>query len=383
MKSISIPAPNRRLLFTPGPATTSETVKAALITEDMSPRDTKFVEVIKDLRTRISQIAANPNNYTTVLFSASGTGAVEAMLLAAARQPKKILIVNNGAYGHRMSQMAEAYQLSYEEFSADPLAPLPLNELDSYLAKNADQFAFIAVVHHETTTGLLNPLSELGDLAKRHQLELLVDAMSSFAALPIDMPRENIALLASSSNKNLQGMAGAAFVIAQRITLEKLAQYSTKSFYLDAIAEYYALEKSGQGRFTLPVQVLFSLRQALDEFEAESQQQRCSRYQNNWQQLNKGIANIGFDTLLTGDIAQSQLLLSIRYPQWPGFSFSAMSDDLKQYGIDVYPGKLPGAEYFRLCTIGDLYLEDIQSCLEHLENYCQPLREAASLEEAL
>lgn len=370
--------PPRRLLFTPGPATTSDSVKLALITEDMSPRDARFVKTLDALRQRITAIAGSPERYATVLLSSSGTGAVEAMLLAAARQPGKILIVDNGAYGQRMAEMARTYAIDHAVWTSAPTAALDLQALREYLAAQAQPFAYLAVVHHETTTGLLNDIQALGALAHEQGTGLLVDAMSSFAALPTDLDALHCDMLASSANKNLQGMAGAAFVIIRRALIDKLAAFPPRSFYLDILAEFKAVEASGQGRFTLPVQILAALDQALGEFEQETRALRLQRYQGHWRVLHERLAALGFSFLLEPGI-QSRLLLAVVEPQWPGFNFDELVARLKQSAIDIYPGKLPNVRYFRLCTVGDLTPADIQFTLARIEEYLDSLAVEAAL----
>lgn len=369
MNELTLPA--RRLLFTPGPATTTNSVKTALITEDMSPRDQRFMAVIQRLRSRITRICGDEQLYATALFSCSGTGAVEAMLLAAARQSKKILILNNGAYGQRMIDIANAYQLNFEVLTCAALHPVDTNKLSQFLAQRPGEFAYIAVVHHETTTGVMNNIAALGAIAEDFEAQLIVDAMSSFAAIDIPMQTMNIALLASSANKNLQGMAGAAFVVCDKAVVATLAQQPTKTFYLDLIAELQAQEATGQGRFTLPVQILFALDQALNEFEQETLSKRRQRYQHNWSLLHSALQSLGYQFLLAEE-DQGQLLLSVLEPDHPQFSFNELHLQLKQHSIDIYPGKLPGHKYFRLCTIGDLHPDDMHYFVRHLSQLTIP-----------
>ncbi len=360
--------PTRKLLFTPGPATTTDSVKRALITEDMSPRDQYFVEKMQQLRRRITQIAADPERYSTVLLSSSGTGAVEAMLLAAARKPGKFLIIDNGAYGYRMREIASVYGISHEVWMSSPTEALDYSGLAQFLAEKGNQFSHIAVVHHETTTGLLNNISEIAALAKPHGIRLLVDAMSSFAAIETDIQHWQCDILASSANKNLQGMAGVAFVIMSNDLLDELDRYPANNFYLDVVSEYKAVAKNGQGRFTLPVQLLEALDQALYEFESETRVTRLLRYSQNWETLCQRLSQLGYQFLLPKSI-QSQLLLSVLPPENSSFNFDEFSETLRRVGIVIYPGKLPGVNYFRLCTVGDLQPSDIQFTLTQMEKY--------------
>jgi len=367
MKTVNMP--ERNIMFTPGPATTTEAVKLALITKDMSPRDEEFIPLLAKLRRKVTELVAPHSTFSSVLLSCSGTAAVEAMLLAAARQSQKILIINNGAYGHRMVEIAQAYQINYQVYDSSPLVALNISDIEAYLSTNKNEFAYIAVVHHETTTGLLNNLNELKQICKPHGIKLLVDAMSSYAALPIDMVESAIDILACSSNKNIQGMPGVGMVVFKRDAIENLSNYPSKCYYLDIIAEYFAQENKHQGRFTLPVQCIFSLEKAFSEYEEEGgQAKRFQRYHKNYQLIVSGMEKLGFSFLLNST-CQSGLIASVLVPEHKNFKLSEFTDFLKQDLIDIYPGKLANTNYFRMCTIGDLYPEDIEYALNKIERY--------------
>ena len=366
METVNLP--KRRILFTPGPLTTSKGVKAGMLCEDQSPRDPRFMRLLRDVRTRLARVVGDPEHYHSVLLNASGTGAVEAMLLAAARPGKPLLIINNGAYGQRMCAIAEAYRLPYRELKLSPLQAIDLPLVEKAI-KAADQgLSALLVVHHETTTGLLNDIDALGQLCHRYHIPLAVDAMSSYGALEIDMQACYIKLLAASSNKNIQGMPGVGLVVLERTFATALSQYQSPCFYLDCIAEWLAQENSGQGRFTLPVQIIQSLALALEEFEAEGRAGRLSRYQHNWRLLSAALGKMGFAFLLPNHL-QSQLILSVLEPKDSRLSFRALSAYMSERGIDIYPGKLPGYHYFRLCTVGDLYEQDIHQFITELKAF--------------
>lgn len=363
----SVEFPNRRILFTPGPLTTSKAVKASLVCEDQSPRDSKFMTTLRAVRQRLANIVSSTTNYKSVLLSCSGTGAVESMLLAAARKQKPVLIINNGAYGQRMIDIASAYGIPYQEISSPPLEAIDITIIEQALQENQGNYSALAVVHHETTTGLLNDIRALGVICSKHNVPFIVDAMSSFAALDIDMAAMHIDMLATSSNKNLQGMPGVGVIVLEAEYAQKLAQYPTNSFYLDCLAELDAQENNGQGRFTLPVQIIQSMSKALDEFESEGRLNRLARYQNNWTVLKKELTKQGFQFLLAEHL-QSKLILSVLEPSAPELSFKAINQYMSNRGIDIYPGKLPGVKYFRLCTVGDLYESDMQRFIAELQS---------------
>jgi phosphonopyruvate decarboxylase len=367
-------AGERRILFTPGPAGTEDRVKRAMMIPDISPRTAEFQTVLVEISRAITAIAADSDSHDTVLLSGSGTAAVEAMLSSVGAAGRRILIIDNGAYGHRMAEIARAHQLNFETFVSNPCRPIDLDQLNAALGADGEPFARLAVVHHETTTGLLNDLTPLGELAGRHGARLLVDAMSSFAALPIDMKAMNIAFLAASANKNLQGMPGVSFVVCERVELQALADHRPSGYYLDLYAENAYFRAHGQTRFTAPVQTLYALREALSSFRAEGQANRCNRYQTCSRTLLDGLERLGFISLVHPD-HQAGLILSVVPPEGPAFDFQVMDAYFQSHGITIYQGKLEKVRYLRLATIGTIDMEDINYFLDLLEAYCAAVRE--------
>jgi 2-aminoethylphosphonate-pyruvate transaminase len=220
----------RNILLNPGPATTTDSVKLAQVVPDICPREKEFGDLMEWISKELTTIVANNKDYTTILFGGSGTAVVESMLTSAVPHNKKIVIVNNGAYGKRMCQIASRYDLDYIEFKSSQIEPIDLDKLEIILQD--DNISHLAIVHNETTTGLLNNLDDIGQIAKKYNIELLVDAMSSYSAIPIDMQKQNISYLVASSNKNIQGMAGVGFFISNKNSLEKLKYINPRTFYL-------------------------------------------------------------------------------------------------------------------------------------------------------
>lgn len=364
----------RPLLFTPGPAGTEDSVKQAQVFPDISPRTEPFKSLLADILVGLTRIAGQPGVQDTVLVGGSGTAAVEAMLVTAGANDQHLLIIDNGAYGRRMADIAASNGLRHTVFRDDPCKPLDRDRLEQTLKDSPRSVDYIAVVHHETTTGLLNQLEPLHALAQRHGARLLVDAMSSFAALPIDMCALDIAYLAASANKNLGGMAGASFVIARRDELLAARQHPPRSFYLNLAAEHEYFEKHGQTRFTAPVQTLAALNQALRNYQREGRENRLRRYRNNWRLLLEETAKLGFRPLVEPE-HQAGLMLSLEPPAGEAFRFEPLSAWFEQHGITIYPGKLPGINSLRLATIGTLGQDDIAIFLELLNQYCAATQE--------
>ena len=298
----------RNILLNPGPATTTDTVKNAQVVPDICPREEEFGQVMEFVSKELTNLVAHDDEYTTVLFGGSGTAAVEAMISSVVDKDI-LLIINNGAYGKRICEMAEIYDLNFIEFIGSPVNGIDFIKLEQiiseyntkktsiknklndykgivgrYNIKNEDDeikiISHIAVIHHETTTGILNDIHRVGGLCSKYNIDLLVDGMSSFAGIPIDMKSSNIKYLASSSNKCIQGMAGVSFVIAEKELLVNTKSIKPRNLYLNLYNQYEYFQKNYQMRFTPPVQVLYALKQAIIETKAETIERRYERYVN-------------------------------------------------------------------------------------------------------
>ncbi len=257
----------RNILLNPGPATTSDTVKLAQIVPDICPREKEFGSIMEFISRELTEFVGSNEKYTTILFGGSGTAAVEA-ILSSVVDNKTILIINNGAYGKRMCEIAEIYNLNYIEFKSSPIETINLKELEEVIKKNNEEskinncgaISHLAVVHHETTTGILNDIELLGEICKKYSIEMIVDAMSSFAGIPIDMDKMNIKYLASSSNKCIQGMAGISFVVADKKALNNTQNIKPRNLYLNIYKQYSYFKDNYQMRFTPPVQILYAFK---------------------------------------------------------------------------------------------------------------------------
>lgn len=356
---------SQNILLNPGPATTTPAVKVAQIVEDICPREKEFGDLMVYVSTELTQIVASPKKYTTVLFGGSGTAVVEAVLSSVVPYDKTVLIVNNGAYGKRMCQIADVYGLNYIEFISSPIKPVNLKKLDKVMKKNPN-ISHLAVIHNETTTGLLNNLDDFGALSRKYDVELIVDAMSSYAALPIAMKKQNIAYLCASSNKNIQGMAGVGFVIAKTKKLDTLRSIAPRNVYLDLFGQYENFKKSHQMRFTPPVQTLYALKQAIKEAKEEGIKNRYKRYAKSWQTLTEGLRDMQL-AYLVEDRYHSKIITSVFIPK--GVDFDAMHEHFYAKGFTVYPGKVAEFNTFRVANIGDIDYRDIEEFLRLLKAY--------------
>lgn len=361
-----MPAVPRKILLNPGPATTTDSVKAALIVPDICPREQEFINLLQQVRSDLVRIAGGDSKtYTCVLLAGSGTAAMDSVLNSVVPADGAVVIINNGAYGERLAAIARCYQLPMYELKF-PWGEWPDLSLIRRILELHNGISHLAMVHHETSTGLLNHLSEISTLARDRGVSLIVDAISSFGGVPLNVTNEHIDYLLSTSNKCLQGMAGLAWVICRRDALEQSRQIPARSYYLNLYQQYRHFEVNGQMQFTPPVQVVYALAQAIREFFAEGAIDHFQRYRRNWQTLITGLQQLGFKTLLPLE-RQSPLLTTVLEPVDPNYSFTRLHDALYKRGFTIYPGKMQDNSTFRLANIGAIDKADIQAFLSALE----------------
>jgi 2-aminoethylphosphonate-pyruvate transaminase len=347
-------------LLTPGPLTTSPTVKQAML-HDYGSRDAHFIAVNRRIRERLIAVAGGEGSHVCVPLQGSGTFVVEAMLQSFVPADGKVLILCNGAYGKRMAKIcdyggtAHAVQETPEDVPVDPAA------LDRALADDPG-ITHVAVVHCETTSGILNPVEAVAETAARHGRGLLIDAMSAFGAIPLDARRVRFDALVASSNKCLEGSPGMGFCIARREALEATGG-NAMSLSLDLHDQWTAMEGNGQWRFTPPTHCILALERALDEFDAEGAVAgRGARYAGNCRILVEGMRALGFQTLLPDDL-QAPVIVTFHTPADPRFDFQVFYDKLRVRGYVIYPGKLTVADSFRIGCIGRLGAEQMRGAL--------------------
>ncbi|WP_462247414.1 2-aminoethylphosphonate aminotransferase [Ekhidna sp.] len=354
---------DRKILLNPGPATTSERVKEAQLVSDICPRESEFGQVMHDICEGILKVGNGQDTHRVSLFGASGTGAMEACLVSALGKNDHALIITNGAYGIRMKAICDGYGIKNStlfEFGDYP-EPTKISE-----ALKSGDYSHLIMVHHETSTGMMDPLEEVGAICKEHGVKYIVDAMSSYGAYPIDLDAHNIDFLFSSSNKCIHGMAGLSFVIFHKDHTDELKANGT-GFYFDVYKQWDNLQKKDQLRFTPPVQTSYAFLEAIKEHEEEGLENRWKRYQANWQKLYDGFKELGFTFFLPED-QQSKILLAINLDK-EGLDFNHFHDYLYQNGITIYPGVIPESKTFRVAVIGELYEEDMDYVMDKVKEY--------------
>ena len=351
------------ILLTPGPLTTSQTVKEAMLTDWCTWDEDYNLHIVEEIRKSLVSLATqHTGDYTSILLQGSGTYCVEAVIGSVIKPGDKLLILSNGAYGDRMGNIAEYHGISYDMLAFDETEQVSVSYVDDYLSHNAE-ITHVAVVHCETTTGVLNPLKEIAHLVKMHGKKLIVDAMSSFGGVPLDVHELGIDFLISSANKCIQGVPGFGFIIARRSELLHCKGVS-KSLSLNIYDQWEAMEKGhGKWRFTSPTHVVRAFKQAMDELAEEGAvEARHNRYCENHRVLVDGMRSLGFQTLLPDEI-QSPVITSFLYPH-ADFNFKAFYTQLKERGFVIYPRKISQADTFRIGNIGDVHPEDFRQLIE-------------------
>jgi 2-aminoethylphosphonate-pyruvate transaminase len=350
-----------KALFTPGPLTTSRTVKQAML-RDLGSRDTEFVGVVRAIRQRLVGLAeASEPDYTAVLVQGSGTFGIEATLGSVIPPDGKLVVLVNGAYGARMVAMAEVLRIPVAALTRPEDCTPDLDALDRLLAEDR-AITHVAAVHCETTTGLINPVEEIAAVVNRHARRLIVDAMSSFGAYRTPVAAWGIDYLVSSSNKCIEGVPGFSFVLARTAGLQATRGFA-RSLSLDLLAQLEGLERDGQFRFTPPTHALLAFHQALRELDAEGGiEGRRQRYARNYRATLDGLTAMGFRAYLRPEL-QGCIITTFLYPDHPSFSFPEFYRRLSARGHVIYPGKLTQAECFRIGHIGRLEIGDVHALL--------------------
>lgn len=348
-------------LLTPGPLTTSLETKQAML-RDWGSRDAAFIQINREVRERLVELAKGGEAFTCVPLQGSGTFAVEAMIATFLPRDGKLLVLINGAYGHRIVKVCDYLGRDYVAYETPEDTPPDPNEVDARL--HADKrITHVAVIHCETTSGILNPVADIATVVARHGRRLLVDSMSAFGALDIDVGALPCDALAASSNKCIEGAPGMGFVICRKDALVA-AKGNSHSLSLDLEDQWMAMEKNAQWRFTPPTHVVAAFHKALAEHEAEGGVRgRGARYRRNCDILVAGMRELGFEPLLP-DALQAPIIVTFHMPADPSFDFQVFYDRLAAKGYVIYPGKLTVAESFRIGCIGRIDETVIRGALD-------------------
>ena len=356
MESVKI---KRNILLNPGPATTTDTVMMAQIVPDICPREQDFARLMKDLRSDLLKVVHAPEDeYTSVLFCGSGTINIDICINSLVPEGKKILVVNNGAYNTRAVEVCQMYHIPHINLQSSVYEQPDLAAVEQALKENPD-VAVVYCCHHETGTGILNPIREIGALAHQYGAIFVTDTTSTLGMIPLDVVKDNVDFCMASAQKGLMAMSGLSFIIGREDIIKASKDYPTRSYYCNLYLQYEYFEKTGEMHFTPPVQTIYATIQALKEYFAEGEIAKFARHRRVYEAIHQGLSELGFQTAIDKSI-ESGLVVSVKYPDDPNWSFEKVHDYCYERGFTIYPGKISTTNTFRLCSLGAIDVKDIK-----------------------
>lgn len=360
-------------LLTPGPLTTTDTVKSVMM-EDHCTWDDDYKEITQKIRRDLLTLAhVSEPEYTAVLMQGSGSFGVESVLTSVIGKDEKLLIVTNGAYGERMIDIAQHAGVSYCVYQED-YDKVPSASKIETLIKEDKAITHVTMVHSETTSGILNDIESVAKVVKAAGKTLIIDAMSSFGGVDIDVKELGIDFIVSSANKCIQGVPGFSFIICNR---QKLMENEGKarSLCLDLYDQWKTMEKDGKWRFTSPTHTVLAFAKAMEELKEEGGiEARAKRYYQNNRLLIEKMKELGIKAYI-GEEHQGPIITTFFYPEHHQFSFQEMYEFIKERGYAIYPGKVTDADTFRIGNIGEIYREDIETLCDIFESFFKKARE--------
>lgn len=349
----------RNVLLNPGPATTTDTVKYAQVVPDICPREQEFAGLMKGLRSDLLKVVHAPEDqYTTVLFCGSGTINIDICINSLVPEGKKVLVVNNGAYNTRAVEVCQMYHIPHIDLKSSVFEQPNLASVEQALKDNPD-VAVVYCCHHETGTGVLNPIREIGALAHKYGAIFVSDTTSSLGMIPLDVVKDNVDFCMASAQKGLMAMSGLSFIIGKTDIIKASKNYPTRSYYCNLYLQYEYFEKTGEMHFTPPVQTIYATIQALKEYFEVGEEAKFARHRRVFEALHKGVTELGFQTVIDAMI-ESGLVVSVKYPDDPNWSFEKVHDYCYEHGFTIYPGKISTTNTFRLCALGTIDVKDIE-----------------------
>ena len=356
----------RNVLLNPGPSTTTDSVKQAQVVPDICPREKEFREIMKPMRDDLVRIVhGDVDEYTAVLFCGSGTICIDIALNSLLAAGKKAMIINNGSYSQRAVDIVNYYGMPLVEVK-QPITTQPdLGAVEDALINNPD-VGYVYVTYHETGTGLLNPVKEIGKLAHKYGAFLITDTTSAYAMIPINVYEENIDFCMASAQKGIQGMTGLSYIIGRRDIIERSKDFPKRSYYCNLYMQYEFFETTGEMHFTPPVQTIYAAKQALVEYFEEGEEAKWNRHKRIMDEIRRGIDRLGFREALDRK-DQSGLVATVNYPDDSNFSFEKIHDYCYERGFTIYPGKMQNKGTFRLCALGAIDDSDIREFWEVFE----------------
>ncbi|MCL1878391.1 MAG: 2-aminoethylphosphonate aminotransferase [Defluviitaleaceae bacterium] len=350
----------RNVLLNPGPATTTDTVKMAQIVPDICPREKEFADILVKMQRDLVEIVHGSHDaYSTVFFCGSGTICMDVCLNSLLPEGKKILVINNGAYSARAAEMCEHYGLSYIDAQFPLDTELDVSAVERILAADKDIYVVYST-HNETGTGLLNPVREIGALAHKYNCISVVDTISTYALLPINMDEDNIDFCMSSAQKGLMSMSGLSFIVGKTEIIEASKNFPVRSYYCNLYRQYAHFKNHGEMHFTPPVQTVYATAQAIREYFDEGEIKKFERHIGVHEEIRRGLLRLGFKEVVKREW-QAGLIAAAVYPDDENWDFGKIHDYCYERGFTIYPGKIAGKGTFRLCSLGAIDVADIKN----------------------
>ena len=354
-------------LLTPGPLTTTETVKQEMMF-DHCTWDDDYKEITQKIRRDLLELAGvSEEEYTVVLMQGSGTFGVESVITSSVGREEKMLVCANGAYGERMAQIAKQAGKNLVVYNED-YDKVPDSKKVKAMLEEDPTITHVGMIHSETTSGILNDIGAVGKVVKAAGKTFIVDGMSSFGGVEIDVKGIGIDFIISSANKCIQGVPGFSYIICKKDALMK-CEGKCNSVSLDLYDQWVTMNKDGKWRFTSPTHVVLAFAKAMEELKEEGGiPARAKRYRENNKRLIERMKEMGIRTYIDGE-HQGPIITTFLYPESSKFSFEEMYQYIKERGYAIYPGKVTDADTFRLGNIGEIYLEDIEKVCDIFEEF--------------
>ena len=353
----------KTILLNPGPVCTSEGVKNALMKGDLCHRESEFSTILKNTRKKILQAFAPDGGYTTAIITGSGTASLEAGICSSVSEGKKILIVNNGVYGERISRIASAYNFNIVELKYDWCERPDIKQIEDTVSKDSD-IEVVAMVHHETTTGLINPIHEVGAITKKYGRTFFLDSVSGLGGEEIDLADDNVDICICTANKCIQGLPGLSFVLLKQNEVDRMRNIPPRSLYLNVISQLDEQEQKGECPFTPSVHTFYAFEEALDELLKEGVLGRISRYKKVSSYLREEFRKLGLEFLLPQEFL-SNTITALYLPK--NMTYDHLHDSLKERGFIIYAGQGElNKTIFRIANMGELTMDDLEALIENL-----------------
>jgi len=354
----------KMILLNPGPVCTSERVRNSLMKGDMCHRESEFSTILNNTRKKILQAFAPNGDYTTAIITGSGTASLEAGICSSVSENKKILIVNNGVYGERISRIASAYKFNKVELNYDWCERPDIKHIEDTVSKDSD-IEVVAMVHHETTTGLINPIHEVGAITKKYGRTFFLDSVSGLGGEEIDLADDNVDICICTANKCIQGLPGLSFVLLKQNEVDRMRNIPPRSLYFNVISQLDEQEQKGECPFTPSVHTFYAFEEALDELLEESVQGRLTRYKKASSYLRKEFKRLNLDLLLPEELL-SNTITALYLPK--NMTYAHLHDSLKERGFIIYAGQGElNKTIFRIANMGELTMDDLEALIANLQ----------------